>query len=124
MCRTAGAPGLTEVLLEECHADSIYDEGDDLRQDHVYVPDRIVRRDRTRMVLSDDAQHVVISSATMMSSLRIRAVNEIATMFRNSFSNNTSDMIMMAAPARTVLDANEPRKCSATHLGIRKSSAT
>ena len=34
----------------------------------------------------------------MMSSLRIRAVKDIDTMLRNSFSNNTRDMIMMAPP--------------------------
>ena len=42
--------------------------------------------------------HVVISNATMISSFRIRAVNEMATMFKNSFSNRTRDMIIMAAP--------------------------
>jgi hypothetical protein len=43
--------------------------------------------------------HVVISRATMKSSLRMRAVNEIYTMCRNSFSKSTSDMIMIAAPS-------------------------
>ena len=42
--------------------------------------------------------HVVISNATMISSFRIRAVNEMATMFKNSFSNRTRDMIIIAAP--------------------------
>jgi hypothetical protein len=42
--------------------------------------------------------HVVISNATMMSSLRIKAVNEIDTICRNSFSNRMRDTIMMAAP--------------------------
>jgi hypothetical protein len=42
----------------------------------------------------------VISSATMMSSLRINAVNEIATMFKNSFSNRNSAKIMIAAPKK------------------------
>jgi hypothetical protein len=41
---------------------------------------------------------VVISKATMMSSFRIRAVNEIATILRNSFSNSSKDMIIMAPP--------------------------
>ena len=49
------------------------------------------------------ADHVVISNATMISSLRIRAVNEIATMFKNSFSNRTRDMIIMAAPRNVSL---------------------
>ena len=40
----------------------------------------------------------MISKATMISSLRISAVKEIATMFRNSFSKSTSEMIMIAAP--------------------------
>ena len=34
----------------------------------------------------------------MKSSLRIRAVNEMDTMCRNSFSKSTRDMIMIAAP--------------------------
>jgi hypothetical protein len=34
----------------------------------------------------------------MRSSLRIKAVNEIDTMWRNSFSKRTSDTIMIAAP--------------------------
>jgi hypothetical protein len=42
--------------------------------------------------------HVVISNATMMSSLRIRAVNEIETISRNSFSNRMRDTIMIAVP--------------------------
>jgi alkylhydroperoxidase/carboxymuconolactone decarboxylase family protein YurZ len=42
--------------------------------------------------------HVVISNATMISSLRMRAVNDIDTICRNSFSNRTRDMIIIAAP--------------------------
>lgn len=41
---------------------------------------------------------IVTSNATMMSSLRMSAVKEIATMFKNSVSNRTSEMIIMAAP--------------------------
>ena len=43
---------------------------------------------------------VVTSKATMMSSLRMRAVNEIETILRNSFSKSTRDMIMMAPPGK------------------------
>jgi hypothetical protein len=35
----------------------------------------------------------------MKFSLRMRAVNEIDTMCRNSFSTSTRDMIMIAAPS-------------------------
>lgn len=45
-----------------------------------------------------DVYHVVISNATMISSLRMSAVNEIATICRNSFSKSTRDIIMIAAP--------------------------
>lgn len=55
----------------------------------------LVSVDRTARL----SYHVVISSATMISSLRINAVNEIDTMFKNSFSKRTRDMIMIAAPA-------------------------
>ena len=41
---------------------------------------------------------MVISKATMMSSFRTSAVNEIETMFRNSFSNRIKDMIIIADP--------------------------
>ena len=41
---------------------------------------------------------VVISTATMMSSFKTRAVKEMETMFRNSFSKSTRDMIMIAPP--------------------------
>jgi hypothetical protein len=44
------------------------------------------------------AYQIVISNATMMSSFRIKAVNEMATMFKNSFSNRTRAMIIIAAP--------------------------
>jgi hypothetical protein len=49
----------------------------------------------------------VISSATMMSSLRTRAVNDIDTMFKNSFSKRTSDMIMIAAPVSMSISVNK-----------------
>ena len=51
-----------------------------------------------RAMWKSKTDHVVISNATMISSFRIRAVNEMATMFKNSFSNRTRDMIIMAAP--------------------------
>ena len=37
-----------------------------------------------------------------MSSLITRAVNDIATMFKNSFSKRTKDIIMIVAPASNV----------------------
>lgn len=47
---------------------------------------------------AEETNQVVISNATMISSLRIKAVNDIETMCKNSFSKRTSDMIMIAAP--------------------------
>ena len=89
----------TKILGEKDHAKRIYGEGNDFRDDHVYMPcqQNIViktpeRRERT--------YQIVISNATMMSSLRINAVNEIATMFKNSFSNRNSAKIMIAAPRK------------------------
>jgi hypothetical protein len=41
---------------------------------------------------------VVISRATMSSSLRMRAVKEMETMFRKSVSKRRSDMIMIEPP--------------------------
>lgn len=48
---------------------------------------------------SDTVIHqVVISNATMINSLKIKAVNEMATIFKNSFSNSSKLMIMIAPP--------------------------
>ena len=44
--------------------------------------------------------HVVISSATIMSSFKTSAVKDMATILRNSFSKSTKDMIMMADPRK------------------------
>lgn len=44
------------------------------------------------------AHHVVISTATIISSFKISAVNEIDTILRNSVSKSNRDMIMMAPP--------------------------
>lgn len=52
----------------------------------------------SRMVMNLSYQ-VVISNATMMSSLMTKAVKEMDTIFKNSVSNKRRDMIMMAAPA-------------------------
>lgn len=49
-------------------------------------------------MMTERTNHVVISKATMMSSLRMRAVNDIETMFKNSFSNKINDMIIIADP--------------------------
>jgi len=46
---------------------------------------------------------VVISSATMMSSLMTKAVKEIDTICKNSVSNRRRDMIMIAAPAEMTI---------------------
>jgi hypothetical protein len=53
---------------------------------------------RTGGVLEGKPHHVVISRATMISSLMMRAVKEIDTIFKNSVSKRTRDIIMMAAP--------------------------
>ena len=89
----------TKIFGEKDHAKCVYGKGNDFRDDHVYMPcqQNIViktpeRRERT--------YQIVISNATMMSSLRINAVNEIATMFKNSFSNRNSAKIMIAAPRK------------------------
>ena len=51
-----------------------------------------------RFVLGGASYQIVISKATMMSSFRTSAVKEMETMFRNSFSNRTKDMIIIADP--------------------------
>lgn len=53
--------------------------------------------------------HFVISSATMMSSFRMSAVNEMATMLRNSVSNRSNERIMIAPPAREKKDSARAR---------------
>ena len=55
---------------------------------------------------------IVISNATMISSFRISAVKEMATIFRNSFSKSTSERIMIAAPGK----CERVGQCTATSL--------
>jgi hypothetical protein len=96
----------TEIFGEKDHAECVYAEGDNFRDDHVNVP--FVQRKinvMKRVAQGWEKQReggrtyqIVISNATMISSLRINAVNEMATMFKNSFSNRTRAMIMIAAP--------------------------
>lgn len=47
---------------------------------------------------SASTHHVVISKPTMISSFTIKAVNEMATMFKNSVSNRINDPVMIAPP--------------------------
>jgi hypothetical protein len=51
-----------------------------------------------------ESYQVVISNATMTSSLMTKAVKEMDTMCKNSFSNKRRDMIMMAAPAEMMIN--------------------
>jgi len=50
-------------------------------------------------VPKDVSYQAVISKATMMSSFKTSAVNEMQTMFRNSLSNKIKDMTVIADPA-------------------------
>ena len=60
--------------------------GDDFRDVYVYTPcqQNVVTKDSAGE--ERRTYQIVISSATMISSFRINAVNKIATMFKNSFS--------------------------------------
>ena len=91
---------LTERFWKERQAQGVQEEGNNLGDDHVYVPARFELA--AADIIVQGTYHVVISRATMISSFKTRAVNEMATMFKNSFSNKTNDMIMMAAPGQTV----------------------
>jgi hypothetical protein len=98
-------PERTEVFGEEDHAEGVDAEGDNFRDDHVNMPadQNPVSRDHRsagRIEGKTKTYQIVISNATMMSSLTINAVNEIATMFKNSFSNRTRARIMIAAPGK------------------------
>lgn len=53
---------------------------------------------RSKSNVENVSHQVVISRATMMSSFRTSAVNEMETMLRNSFSNRIKDMIIIADP--------------------------
>jgi len=70
-----------------------------------------VARDQTSVHWESNCSsyQVVISSATMMSSLMTKAVKEIDTMFRNSVSNKRRDMIMMAAPINITINLGNLR---------------
>ncbi|KAG5338798.1 hypothetical protein C0989_006225, partial [Termitomyces sp. Mn162] len=86
----------TKILWQEGNANDVEKKSNHLGYYHIKMPEQRMRRGVQRNRL---AHHVVISNATMMSSFRMRAVKEIETMCKNSFSNSTRDMIMIAAPA-------------------------
>jgi hypothetical protein len=119
-CRADMKDKRTEIFGEENHANGVDAESDNFRDDHVYVPTRAeiselqkMKRNEARWYGCADVRRtyqIVISKATIMSSLRISAVKEIATMFRNSFSKSTSEMIMIAAPGK----CERVRRCTAT----------
>ena len=94
----------TEIFGQKDHAECVYAERDDFRDDHIDMPffpkHPLLYKDSTGEGEKKDVYQIVISSATMISSLRINAVNEMATMFKNSFSNRTRAMIMIAAPEK------------------------
>ena len=98
----SGYGGLTTTnrkFGKKYHAKCLYSEGDNLRDDHIDVPAKNGRLlFKTSAVGKNETYHFVISNATIMSSFKINAVNEMATMFKNSFSNRTKAMIMIAAP--------------------------
>lgn len=89
----------TEVFRKECHTNHVYAESKDLRDNHIDMPAVNVIDQQDTRIHHEGTDHVVISNATIISSLRMSAVKEMATMFKNSFSNKTRDMIMIAAPA-------------------------
>jgi len=62
--------------------------------------------------------HVVISNATMISSFKMRDVNEIDTMCRNSLSKRMRDMIIMAAPSKHRIMRGYFDKVTITYLDI------
>jgi len=98
-------PERTEVFGEEDHAEGVDAEGDNFGDDHVNMPadqNPVLRNHRSagRIEGKTKTYQTVISNATMMSSFTINAVNEMATMFKNSFSNRTRAMIMIAAPGK------------------------
>ena len=95
-------PERTEIFGQKDHAECVYAERDDFGDDHVNMPFSQERPllNKDSVGEGQDVYQIVISSATMMSSLRINAVNEMATMFKNSFSNRTRAMIMIAAPEK------------------------
>jgi hypothetical protein len=98
---------LTKIFRKESNANNIEAKGDYLSHDHIDMPDE---RDEQRAHFTDvKAYHIVISSATIISSLRISAVNDIDTICKNSFSKRTSDMIMIAAPGQVILLATLTR---------------
>jgi hypothetical protein len=87
----------TKVFRQECHANNIKEQCNNFRSHHVHMPRKSYVSLGSRAFLTTTYQ-VVISKATMINSFRMRAVKEIATMLRNSFSNNRRDMTIIAPP--------------------------
>ena len=91
--------GEIKVLRQKGHADDVDEKSDDFGQDHVDVPARRAHQLSPSTARSTSvAYQVLISRATIMSSFKTRAVKEIATIFKNSFSKMYSDIIMIAPP--------------------------
>ena len=93
----------TKVLWEESHAKEVQEKRDDFGRDHVRMPTESQHQLSIRQSLLCRlvTHQVVISSATINSSVRTSDVNEMATMLMNSLSNRTSERIMMAPPWKT-----------------------
>jgi hypothetical protein len=99
----------TEVLRQKRHRDAVDQERRDLGDNHIRMPieQPMSSAQAHHLQPSNTMQwgegggktdQVVISRATMSSSLRMRAVKEMETMFRKSVSKRRSDMIMIEPP--------------------------
>lgn len=71
----------------------------------------------------NETYQVVISNATIISSLRTREVKEMDTIFKNSFSNSARDIIIIAAPIVRLV-AGLGNRIAYTHPGTRLSWST
>jgi len=90
-------PERTEIFGEEDYVKGVDAERDNFRDDHINMPaEHQKSRIKTRSAGKIAGTNKTYQIATMMSSSRINAVNEMATVLKNWFSNRTRAMIVAA----------------------------
>jgi hypothetical protein len=88
-----------QMRWRENDTDRTEEKRDDLCNGHIDVPGKAHHRPVSHPNgPGQETYQILMIKATMMSSFRMSTVNEMETMFRNSFSNRIKDMVIIADP--------------------------